>query len=314
MHPAMKTRVVAACLACFVVGAQADPLTDADREALLDSLEKLKQDAESKVDARFRMAMTAYRDALASDDATMDFYLKCIEKVNFEDQQKKNSEFREWKRKEADKLSDPSFRVALRHQLRWLTLYIRSASDKADRMEIASDAQQVVDAVFGDLARLRGQQQVLGQAVTASVFARAYEIGNLERVKWPGSPVQLEEFYGTVVFPLLRHPSRVETLRAAWNKRIQHEAARVEEWNGEEKRNALVQESRNPAMEKFVTESLPELKWQMEMDLFRAGDEAGAAKRMLDHITTHVTHRSARAWGEQLRQLLAPKSAAETKS
>lgn len=312
MHRSMKTRVVTVLLAGSILATHADPLTDADREALLESLEKLKEDAESKVDARFRMAMAAYRDALASDDATMDFYLKCIEKVNFEDQQKKNSDFRDWKRKEADKLSDPAFRVALRHQLRWLTLYLRSASEKAERMEIAADAQQVVDALFGDLSRLRGQQQVLGQAVTASVFARAYEVGNLERVKWPSSPVQLDDFYGTIVFPLLRHPSRVESLRAAWTKRIQQEGARVEEWNGEEKRNALAQEPKNPAMEKFVTETLPELKWQMEMDLFRAGDEAGAAKRMLDHITTHITHRSARGWGEQLRNLLAPKPAVET--
>lgn len=312
MHRLMKTLAITACFAGCILAAGADPLTDADREALLESLDKLKEDAESKVDARFRMAMAAYRDALASDDAAMDFYLKCVEKVNFEDQQKKNSDFRDWKRKEADKLSDPAFRAALRHQLRWLTLYIRSASEKAERMEIAADAQQVVDAVFSDLSRLRGQQQVLGQAVTATVFARAYEIGNLERVKWPPSPLQIDDFYGSIVFPLLRHPSRVESLRAAWTKRIQQEGARVEEWNGEEKRNALSQESRNPAMEKFVTETLPDLKWQMEMDLFRAGDEAGAAKRMLDHITTHITHRSARGWGEQLRNLLARKPAGET--
>ena len=56
-----------------------------------------------------------------------------------------------------------------------------------------------------------------------------------------------------------------------------------------------------------MTETLPELQWQMEMDLFRNGDEGGAAMRMLAHIEKHLNHKSAREWGEQFKNLLSPK-------
>lgn len=311
MYSPMKVLVSIACAAAMAGSASADPLSAADREALLESLEKLKETAEGRVEARFRAAVAAYREALASEDATMEFYLKCVEKVNFDDQQKKNSAFRDWKRKEADRLSSGDFRIAVRAQLKWLIIYLQSASKGADRAALAADAQTIVDAVFEDSERLRSHQEILSQAVTGTVFARAYEIGGLEKIQWPQSPVQLEQYYDQVVFPLYRKPSGLDSLRAAWLKRIRQEGVRAEAaaGGGGERRNGLSPAPRSPEADRFTMETLPELQWQMEVDLFRSGDESGAAKRMLEHITSNITHRSARAWGEQFRALLTPKPA-----
>ena len=307
MTRSMRTVPILACLALTISNARSESLSSADREALLASLEALREAAISKVDARFRLAMTAYRDAMVSGDAAMDFYLKCIEKVNFDDQQKKNVEFREWKRREADKLSDPAFRLALQYQLRWLTLTLRASSEKANLTLLAGEAQEILDAIFHDAVKLSSQEQHLGQAVTSTVFAKAYEIGNLGKDKWPLSPVNLDEIYSVVVFPPLRSPGRLETLRSAWIKRIQQEGLKVEAWSGNGgKKNGQSSGPRGPEYEKFVTETVPELQWQMEIDLFRNGDESRAAKRMLDHITKHISHRSARSWGEEFQKLLTP--------
>ena len=46
---------------------RSEPLSSSDREALLDNLEKLRETAGSRVDARFRVAMTAFSEALASE-------------------------------------------------------------------------------------------------------------------------------------------------------------------------------------------------------------------------------------------------------
>lgn len=291
--------------------ASADPLTSADREALLEQLESLRENAESKVDARFRTAIAAYDEALSSNEAAIEFYLKCVEKVDFLDRDRKNAEFRDWKRREADRLSDAGYRLALRYQLRWLTLCLKAASSKADRPRLAAEAKQVVDSLFDDAPKLKGWQNTLGESVTGTVFARAYEIGALPRLEWPLSPVQIGEFYEKVVFPPLRNPARLDELRSAWNQRVTQEGIRVETWQGGggggERRNGQAPEPPNDAQQNFVTETLPELKWQMETDLFRAGDESGAAKRMLAHLTQYLGHRSARNWGEQFRQLLRPK-------
>ena len=76
------------------------------------------------------------------------------------------------------------------------------------------DGQGILDAVFENPEGLRKIQETLAQPVTSTVFARAYEVGGLEKIKWPQSPVQLEQFYDQVVFPLYRKPSGIESLRA----------------------------------------------------------------------------------------------------
>jgi hypothetical protein len=304
----MRIPITLVCAALTVSPARSEPLSAADREALIESLEELHESANARVDARFLMAINAYREAMASNEAAMDFYLKCTEKVNFENQQKKSSEFRDWKRKEADHLSDASFRLALRYQLHWLVLTLRASSEKADRKALAVDAQEIVDAVFADARKLSDQAQTLRQPVTGTVFAAAYEIGGLDKAEWTMSPVALGDIYGKVIFPPLRTPTKLEALHAAWIKRIQQEEIEVQAWSGTGKgrKNGQSPDPQSADAGKFATETLPQLQWQMEMDLFRTGDESGAAKRMLAHIQNHITHKSARDWSEELKSLLKP--------
>ena len=147
MTPPMRVHVLLLCAALSLNSARAEILTDADRETLLENLEKLRESANSKVDAKFR----------------------------------------EWKRNEADKLADPGLRLALRQQLRWLVLTLQAASEKADRAKLAVEAQEIVDSISRDPAKLKNQEAVLNQAVTSSVFARAYEkflAGTQPKLQW----------------------------------------------------------------------------------------------------------------------------------
>jgi hypothetical protein len=233
--------------------------------------------------------------------------LKCIEKVNFSDQQRKSADFRDWKRKEADRLSNPSLRLALRYQLRWLILALRASSQDPDTAALATEAQETVDSIFRDADRLTSQGGLLSQPVTSTVFASAYEIGGLANDKWVASPVQLDQIYNKIIFPRHRSPDRVDSLRAAWMRRIQQEGIKINTLSANAgKRNALASGPQSPEEEKFIAETLPELQWQMELDLFRSGDETGAAMRMLQHIEKYISHRSARDWSEQFSTLLRP--------
>ena len=312
MNPAMRVPVLLVCTALCLNNARAEILSDADRESLLENLEKLRESANSKVDARFRIALAAYREAIGSDDAAMELYLNCIEKVNFEDQQKKSTDFREWKRNEAEKLADPGLRLALRHQLRWLVLTLQAASEKADRTKLAVEAQEIVDSIFREPEKLKNQESILSQAVTSSVFARAYDINSEKLEKWPLSPIQLDQLYGQVLLPPYRKSSRLAGLRATWIKRIQQEGAKIEHWSEndrnpkEEKRIGMASGMQSPAYEKFLAETQPSLQWEMETDLFRHGDESGAAVRMLAHLEKNLAHPAAREWGKQFEALLKP--------
>lgn len=311
--------------------ARAEMLSAPDREALLENLDKLHEAATSKVDARFRLAIAAYRTGLSSDDAALDLYLRCIEKVDFEDQQKSKSEFTAWRHQDdiKQKLTDPSFKVALRYQLSWLILSLQAASEKANIPALTIEAQEIVDSIFRDAVKLAGVEKELSQSVTSTVFAKVYEISNLGKAKWPMAPGQLEEFYNVLVFPPLRNPARISTLRAAWTKRIQQEGIKIEAgWGGGNANHkpkskdkdkdkgkpnkgakpdfkiGMAPEFKNPEYERFVIETLPDLKWQMEIDLFRSGDESTAAMRMLALIEKYPTHKSAGKWLEEFRKLL----------
>lgn len=308
----------------------ADTLTEADREILIEKLKKIENAADEKMDQRFRVAVSAYRAAMVSDEAAMDLYLKCVEKIQFEDEHKKGQDFREWKRKEEVKLGSPAFRRALRHQLRWLVLTLQVASKGNDITAFGADASKLVDELFDDIKRLGGQQAVLKEDVTGTVFAEAYSLNDVEPKNWPMSPVNLVELYNRVILPPLRKPEKTEQLRNAWMKRIRQEVATREDWSktdqsnretkqeadkegskdGEEESHRIGTKEalRTPETEKFLSNTYPDLLWQMEIDVFQAGDQRGASLRMLQHLEKYTAHPKAPEWADQFHLLLDPEA------
>ena len=147
----------------------------------------------------------------------------------------------------------------------------------------------------------------------STVFARAYNVSNVDPGDWPTEPLALNQIYDKVIFPPLRRPDRVESLRAMWLKRIQQEALTREIWSNSNSngRVGMKDAQRPPAFEKFLTDERPNLIWRMEQDLFKAGDQRGAALRMLDHLTRYVGHPNAPEWTDQFIGLISPKEETE---
>jgi hypothetical protein len=311
----MKTHalITAALLACYSV--DAETLSKSEREALLDRLDKLRNSAEARVDARFRAAISAYTSAVASEASAKEFYLKCVEKVNFTDQNRKTSDFREWKRREGERLSSDGLGLALQIQLRWLILTLQAASEKSDRDQLASNAQSILNTIVTRASTLTNHQQIITQAATSSVFARAYEISDAGSKEWPRAPGDIGAIYEQVIFPPLRARQQADTLRAAWTLRIQQEMTMQENSPSEEapnRRIGMANANRPASYGRFIDEQLPQLQWSMELDLYNHGDQRNAATKMLAHIEKNITHKGARKWSEELEKLLAPAAPLET--
>ncbi len=310
----MRVPILLVCSALILDGLHAETLSDADRETLLENLEKLRDASDGRMDARFRLAIAAYRNALSNDEAAIELYFSCMEKVDFEDLHKRAADFREWKRKEGERLSDPGLRLALRYQLRWLMLTLEAASPKPDMSKLARDAQDTLDSIFRDSDKLKYQQEILTQAATSSVFARAYDINHVKVEKWAQSPLDLESIYENILLPPYRTPATLAPLRSGWLKRIQQETVKMELWSNkrrnredrEEKRIGMADDMKTPEYQEFLEKELPELQWKMELDLFRYGDEAGASRRMLAHLEKYIGHSAYREWSEQFTKLIKP--------
>ncbi len=294
----------------------AQELTAADREALIEKLEAVRENVGQKVESNFSTAMNAYRSAMKSDSAALELFLKCAEKVDYSDLERSTTDFREWRRRENERLSNPAFARALRHQLRWLVLTLQAGSKGANRDALAVEAHEIVDAIFKQAAEISGQHETLGEPVTETVFVRAYNIGGLNIEDWPLSPIKvsgrgrdaspdLSEVYDKLLLPPLRQPDRLKTLRSVWDKRIEHEGIAQQFFLGEGRRQERGAET-SPAYLRFLSERRPQLEWEREVDLFRAGDQRAAAMRMLDLIEKHAGTPKSREWADQFKALLSP--------
>lgn len=298
----------ATTLACAVLlllpaaRAIADPLGTGDREALLEKLEKLRKVAESEQRGRFGVARTAFRAAMMSNEAALDLYLNCVERVQFPQDQKKSVEFRDWKRAEKDKLADPGLALALRHQLRWLVLTLDASEAGSDRTAVSAEARKAVDAVFVDAARFHGQQALLRASVLDCVFAKCYAVRDLELKDWPLSPINLGEVYNTLILPPLRQPGKTAELRNAWMSWIAQSALAAEHWSVA-KKPENVGEARLP-LERFRADDYPEMLWAMEEDLFKAGDQQAAALALITQMEHYAKHRRASDWARRFEALL----------
>ncbi len=310
MTTCMKTLAMCMISALALSPVRAEILSPADRETLLANLEKMREEANAKVEARFKAAIAAYNSAASNSEAASELYLKCIGKLDFEDQGRKPAEFREWKKNEADKLDSPGHGLALRLQINWLILTLRAASPKADREQLLPSVREIVDAIVREAGTLKHHRQILDQAATSSIFAKAYELKGVNVENWPAAPGAIGQIYEQILLPPLRRADRLDALRAAWTRRIQQEMILWEAWSGDgnsgKPKNGNSGARQKSPYETFVTESVPELQWEMEMDLFKNGDEQAAALRMLTHLEKHVAHKSARQWSDELKNILSP--------
>lgn len=275
----------------------ADPLSQTDRQALLEKLEEIRQTAQSKVDSRFSTATSAFRSAMGSPDAARALYLKCVEKIEYQQENKKSSDFRKWKRDSNEKIKDEAFARYLQQQLRWLTLSLKAASEEPDRDALALEASEIIQSITSQAENLAPYRKDLEKPVTQSVFARAYGIDSLQIEDWSLSPLPLANTYSKIILPPLRKPDRLTSLKSAWQNRIAQERTAAEHWKPDDK-------DPTASLIHFRSKTLPTLQWAAEKDFYQAGDQKGAALRLLNLIESNLTHPAAPEWVDEFNSLL----------
>jgi hypothetical protein len=302
-----RTSAALICSAFFLQPAAGKELSAEAREALLANLEKLNDGFESKSNAKIGPTLAALRGAMSSDEAANNFYLKCVEKVHFTDLKKKSTEFREWRTKGCPDLSSPGFSLALRHQLRWLILTVTASSPSTDRVKLAGEAQEAMDALAGDFSKLGDHQRIVDSSVMDSDFARAFELHRLEVPNWPLAPSDLLGIYENVILEPYRKTAAISKLQAGWTKCIQQMIAKNAGNGGKDKKKGGPSpETKMAEHQKFLDQEVPEFRWRMEVDLYRAGDQEGATGRMIGHLEKHYDHSSWRAWASEFKLLMKP--------
>jgi len=305
--------------------ATASDLTPEMVESLKAKIFAIKNNLTSHLSERNQSAGRVFLEASADPKKAIELYLRCHKEVNYDREERPESDFRDWKESQSDRFKDDQFMESLRIQLRYLGL----SCQVAEAEELDTVFPSLMTYVDG-LSRLEEMPDgILMQSVAGSIFAEAYYLEKLlgSNDNWEPVPYNIGGIYEKAIFPYLRE-NKPEALMNAWDKRIEQqtriaeslEVLKEKELRGmdrDEERRARNNQNRRgggilQSMDKddFIRETLPTLQWGKLKDQFSYMDQVGAAQKMLSFIESNLTHPKCEEWFSQFTTLILSTEAA----
>jgi len=299
-------------------GVRGADLTPEQIESLKARIAALRENLDGHLAERNQGAAEVFLSAAGDPRQALELYLKCYKEVHFDREGRRESDFREWREGESNRLEDDAFLESLQLQLLYLGLSCQAAE--------AKETEDVFAPLMSYLDRLSQMEelpnQILLQSVANSIFAQTYYLERLlgENERWEPTPYNLDGIYEKTILPYLRE-EQPETLMSAWDKRIQQktriavhiEKLKEEELRGmsrDEERRALNRQNRQGGImqtydrDDFERETLPSLHWGKLKDMFLYVDELTGAKEMLDFVEEKLTHPKGDQWFSEFEALV----------
>jgi len=287
-------------LAAVGIYATAQDANPPDTNALLKSLEELRQKHGQAGQTRLTRLIAEINTAAASDASAVDLYERAIQVTTFVGKTKEQGQFQEWKRKESDRLKSNALRTAARLHLRYLAIMLRAAGEVPTE-ELLPDLIRYTNEVAGVLEdeSLRAdleKQELFRKNVAGGIFSQWYgvdaELGKLKG--WEGAPGNLDGIYQKTILPEFRKKKDPNLLRY-WDARLQRE-------------EKAAQASRLTfRIEHYNQVTRPALIWSRAQDVVLLGHPNHAINEMYGLIRDFPSHPDNLRWIEQLEALLKPK-------
>jgi hypothetical protein len=297
-------------------------LTDSQLQVIKTQLEQLEKDVSKNRNSSLGGAMAALQKAMASENDARDLYMAAYKTNHFERKDLKDSEFTEWKTKNAPKLKDPEFLMALRLQAEYLVLSIQAQEAKeidsiiprlqdfiarefatiggvvkhttAGGSAVEKKTNAATSAKTGRALKSIGSPQVLEMLrknVRGSDFSKYFLLDEfLKNKDWEYQPMDIAGIYRNVIFPYYREKKPTE-LGAQWDALIRYEFT-LEEASRSETEYAL-----------YYKERYPERMWDKANDLFSSNvNPVLALADMIKLVRENPTHPKAPDWLKQIRE------------
>ncbi len=260
---------------------------------MLAELATLAKEAKESQTGKHTSALAAFRAASASNTAAYEFFTECYKKINFDEQERKYSDYREWKSDKGKELRSAEHCTALRFQLQWIVLAIRAANAE-DLGELIPSITAYMDSVSENEEGMGVYFRLLRQPVTQSVFAEVYglDTGLASLKSFEFTPANFDGIFEKTILPYYRAVEEVDPLIAAWDKRIFFDAKRTAEVKLEK------------VKEDYLTERLPAMKWRKWSDVLAMGERARALPEMMAILKANIRHDKAREWIADLEATL----------
>ncbi len=309
----LRLLLLATFLPFASISAQTPGITQEQIDMLKKQLEVLEKEQATHLSQRNASAGDIFLRASADPKAAFELWEKCTKLIDFDREEKKESEFREWKDGNSDKARDDRFLESLMIQLKYVGLSCQAA--EAEKIE------EIFPSILSYVDGLSRMEELPTNNVLKSVadsnFAKAYNLESLlgKNGSWEAVPFSIRGIYDKTILPHLREKNTAGLMNA-WNKRIEQQTRLAQSLNtamedaerelrlaegdrqaGNKKRalNDLINGDRSNMMQShdkddFVREELPRLKWAKLKDQFEYVDPSAGATGMLQFVREHITH------------------------
>ena len=280
-------------LLLHTVGLHAQPLelNPAQREYLLQKAAELQATARKEMQMNQSTAIGFLNRAANHADAALDLYLEAVERVDFKQEGKKESDFREWRDNRQDQFRDDAFKQALQLQAQYILLTMEVMQSKSNE-----DLERIVPKVVTYAGRVTALQpldrrHILNRSLESTYLVRHMGIhtsNNLNRA-WVMKPGDTQKMYDSFVFPTIIKLNNSELLQEAWEARMGQERTLAQKMN---------------ALAKFNSHRLLELYWQRAKDYHALGDLENGLLSMLSLLQNNTQHPRALEWSEEFQALI----------
>ncbi len=326
----------AVLLVCSSSSAQS--LTPAEKNEVDQMIEELHEKLHGGSATNNSRAVSTLQTILKTPKATYQYYMSCIKELQFDAPGKRESEWRDWRERNEDRLKADEHVAALQYQARFLLLTLGVALEKDEGAGVKKVMPLLIDYyddLTGNFEKLEGQQQILTASALDSVFADRLKLNltmpSLET--WVDAPLPVSRVYDGVILPHFRKEKNHPAIQAAWDKRIVHESSTLGVSTrggaldlpmdlpsgipqdlirrfGLDSRDRKREQQREDTRRKKVSEDdfrkdrLPVLYWGKNRDAAQFGPTPASSFQALGRIIReNLTHPEAPNWLKELKGL-----------
>lgn len=269
-----------------------------DTEAVMKALRDIQEKNETTLRSALQKAINDFRNAGALPSRAVDLYEDATKATEFAGRNLQQTQFQEWKKKQADRLRSSDLQEAAQLHLQYLALSLEHSA-KVPMEKLIPALMQYTERVY-NAKEETFRHDLMRKPINSSIFARWYGVASfLQKLKgWEMTPSNADGIWEKTILPELREAKDMRAVHY-WDQRI----ARADE--------RLAKTRQEFAHEQFNTIERPVLLWKRAEELNGLGLRNHAINEMLAIIKKYPTHPENANWITQLTNLLKPATTGE---
>lgn len=270
-----------------------------DLRQLLQELKQIEAKSSASSKGRQQKVLSDLSAAAASGSRATDFYEQAIRATRFAGQAQQQTQFQEWKKKEAEKLRSHDMQTAVQLHLQYLVITLKHAwgTPMEETLPALFQYTHQLTPLLADKGKrpFHLREPLMSKPLGESVFVQWYGLGgDLPAAKgWELAPIKLDGMYEKTILPIMRKQKDARIVQY-WDMRIEREARQAEE------------DRRTFGQDQFNFVKKPDLLWSRAKDLLVVGQKNRAMTEMLAVIRAYPDHPEALARIAELEKLATP--------